>query len=216
MIIDEILKRQDALHGYFYCRQDSAGKNSFTGILRCLLSQLVLQDDVLLEHLYGESSALSEMTLGSPSVLKKLLTTCFKSSNLTYIVIDGLDECKQGEGRKAIAWLISIFEEIEKTNPGSLRILCSSQRDGVLDKSLSNASVVSLECQDHKQDIELYSQQWSSKIRQKFNLDVNLEKDIWTRVSTSADGKLLVPTTWALWGTDERYGQVCSSTQKSF
>jgi hypothetical protein len=182
------------LRGYFYCRQDDVGKNSFNGILRGLLSQLVQQDDVLLDHLYEECSTLSEATLGSTGVLKEFLNTCFKSSNLTFVVIDGLDECKEGEGEKAIVWLISIFEEIEKANPGSLRILCSSQRDGVLDKPLSSATIISLECHEHKQDIELYSRQWSSKIGQKFNLDDVLEKDICTRVSATADGKLLAPT----------------------
>jgi hypothetical protein len=127
-------------------------------------------------------------------MLKELLKMCLQSSKITFLVLDGLDECKKGEGEKAILWFTSLLEEINIANSGSIRLLCASQRDGVLDKALSKASIISLDTVEHQKDIELYTRQWSAKIQRKFNLDSELEQDIAMRVSQSAAGKLIFST----------------------
>ena len=102
--------------------------------LRGLLSQLAQQDDDLLSYVYERCSSLSENKLESSGPLKELLKACLKGSTVTCLVLDGLDECKRGEAEKAALWFTSMLKEAELADSGSIRLLCVSQRDGVLDK----------------------------------------------------------------------------------
>jgi hypothetical protein len=188
LIIEEVAKLQGISRGYFYCRHNDPEKNSFAGILRGLLAQLVQQDDDLLGYVYEKCSSISEAKLESSGVLKELMEISLGSSKITFIILDGLDECKKGEAEKAVLWFTSMLREWPTADSGSIHLLCVSQRDGALDKLLSNASTLSLENDEHQKDIESYARHWSSKIRQKFDITIDLENEIATRVARSAAG----------------------------
>ena len=147
------------------------------------------QDDDLLGYVYEKCSSTNESNLETSGVLKELVEMCLKSSKITFIILDGLDECKKGEAEKIVLWLTSLLEKESIADSGSIRLLCASQRDGTLDKVLSQASTFSLENHEHQKDIESYARQWSFKIRQKFDITVDLENDIATRVASLAAGK---------------------------
>jgi hypothetical protein len=188
-IIEEVAKLQGISRAYFYCRHNDPEKNTFTSVLRGLLAQLVQQDDDLLGYVYEKCSSISEANMESSGVLKELVGISLKSSKSTFVIVDGLDECKKGEAEKVVSWFTSMLREKPTADSGSIRLLFVSQRDGTLDKMLSKASTISLENDEHQKDIESYARYWSSKIRQKFNITIDQENDIATRVGRSAAGK---------------------------
>ena len=189
LIIEEVAKLQGISRGYFYCRHNDPEKNTFSGVLRGLLAQLVQQDDDLLSYVYERCSSISEASMESTGVLKELVGICLKSSKYTLVVLDGLDECKKGEAEKVVSWFTSMLRERSTVDSGILRLLCISQRDGTLDKMLCKVPTISMENDEHNKDIESYARHWSSKIRQKFNITIDQEMDVATRVARSAAGK---------------------------
>jgi hypothetical protein len=189
LIIEEIAKLRGVSRGYFYCRHNDPEKSTFSGVLRGLLAQLVQQDDDLLAYVYERCSSISEATMESTGVLKELVGISLKSSNFTFVVLDGLDECGNGEAEKIVSWFTSMLRERPTADSGTFRLLCISQRDGTLDKMLCRAPTISMENDEHKKDIESYARNWSSKIQQKFDITIDQGNDIATRVARQAKGK---------------------------
>jgi hypothetical protein len=189
LIIEEVAKLQGISQGYFYCRHNDPEKNTFSGVLRGLLAQLVQQDDDLLGYVYERCSSTSEANMESASVLKELVGISLKSSNFTFVILDGLDECKKGEAEKVVSWFTSMLPERPALDSGTFRLLCVSQRDGTLDKTLCRVPTISMENDEHQKDIESYARHWSSEIRQKFNITIDQEVDIAARVARSAAGR---------------------------
>jgi hypothetical protein len=88
-----------------------------------------------------------------------------------------------------VSWFTSMLRERPAVDTGTFRLLCVSQRNGTLDKMLCRVPTISMENDEHQKDIGSYARHWSSEIRQKFNITVDQENDITTRVTRSAAGK---------------------------
>ncbi len=133
----------------------------------------------------------SEVSLESPALLKELVETSLKSCTGVFILIHGIDECATGEEKKVTAWLLKVLQTINKDNPGSVRGLLISQRDAALERLLTSASVISPDTSEHQKDIEAYCLGWSSRIEEKFDVEMTSANQIAASVAMQADGTSL-------------------------
>lgn len=176
------------------------GKRTLTGLLLALLSQLIHQDDVLLDQTYERCLAVDHQKVRSSDIICDLASEILKSQRLCFVVLDGLDECVGDasanpveEQQQVIDWFeaLTIDSDLSesRTCKSFVRLLISGQRNGVLEQRLSLHPSIRLETVTaHTKDIELYATRRSAEIRQKFRISSEVERDLVNRVTSSAKG----------------------------
>ena len=175
--------------GFFYCKYSDNQKKSFTDVLRCVLVQLVQQNEELLPYVYDACCSSNEATINTPSLLKQLVETSLRICPNTCIIIDGIDECEETEEKKAIEWFLSILKNVTKDNAETMRLLFISQRDKVTENLLAQAETISLESKYHCEDIQRYARDWALRIQEKFRIPDVSARQIGSNVATQAQGK---------------------------
>lgn len=184
-IIDELSKHVSVPLGYFYCKHKVSGKNDFKAALRSLLAQFLRLDESLLSYVYDEYLVKDDTKINSTPVLEELLRLALTSQRLSFVVLDGLDECDQEEEEKIIDWFQSLAKPSDSKEQGTIRLLCIGQRDGIMDRMLSGAVNLSFDDDGHQQDIIEFSDELCRKIQRKFNVPLSdrekLSKDVTTR-----------------------------------
>ncbi|KAK3950192.1 hypothetical protein QBC32DRAFT_326366 [Pseudoneurospora amorphoporcata] len=185
-------KMPDMAITFFFFRHLQEDKHNLNGLLRAVLAQLLDRYPDLATTLEEEISKKDTLTLQKTDELKGLVGKAIEAFQVVFLVLDGLDECADGEAENTINWLVSLGN-------GSigckLRILCAGQRDGVSDRRLlSLPSTVSLSLDEeikHHEDIISYCKAWGKKIQRQFEAEHGLEQDIVARVSAGAKGMFL-------------------------
>jgi hypothetical protein len=187
LIIDYLQQHKPGPVLYFYCKHDQREKNTFSFILRGLLAQMVYKDSTLASHLYEIFSSKDQAQL--PSVLEKLAEIAFDSQTLSFVVLDGLDECRPREAEKALSWFLSRQQDDTHRDCGHVRLLCIGQRIDVLQSMLSSAADICLENASHQKDIERYVKEQACSIKEDFEISTQVETEIVTRVTNVAKSR---------------------------
>jgi hypothetical protein len=157
--------------GFFYCKYQQTHKSTTAAIARELLFQFLQRDPDLLPLLYDKLCRNGEGILDSPAAVKELSEVVFRSAGTAYLVIDGLDECDAAERKKTLLWLTSMAATVNSGgNRGGLRVLFISQDLSDIRRLLGKATVLTLNAQDTKHDINAYVTFWAGEVRQKFKL----------------------------------------------
>ncbi|RTE70730.1 hypothetical protein BHE90_014874 [Fusarium euwallaceae] len=188
---------------YFYFNYMQPDKRTLTGLLLSLLTQLIHQDDVLLEQTYQRCLTINQQTIQSSNAILDLASIALKSQRLCFVILDGLDECigdsstdPAKEQKQVIDWFDDLMtdsgsEEL-RTFECCIRLFISGQRNGVLEERLGSYPSIQLETTpSHTQDIESYAKQRSMAIRKKFNIRPEVERDLVNRVTSGAKGMFL-------------------------
>ncbi|KAH8722373.1 hypothetical protein GQ44DRAFT_687152 [Phaeosphaeriaceae sp. PMI808] len=144
-IIDSCKGLPHARVGFFYCRHTDEDRNAFASVARTIISQLMVNDDLLLELIYERAARCGETILStsitSKSLLKIVLQT-YSAAQKTYIIIDGLDEYNREDRKEIIFW----FKE--QNTHTDIETYCQmwhqriNQRFGPLDPNEQNISKV--------------------------------------------------------------------------
>ncbi|KAK5631888.1 hypothetical protein RRF57_007602 [Xylaria bambusicola] len=175
---------------YFYFNHMQPDKRTLTGLLLALLSQLIHQDDVLLEQTYQQCLAVDQQKLRSSDTIRDLASVIFKSQRLCFVILDGLDECvgdasanPAKEQRQVIDWfeVLTIDPDSKESHTckSCVRLFISGQRNGVLEQRLGSYPSIRLEtAAAHTKDIELYATRRSAEIREKFRISSEAERDL--------------------------------------
>lgn len=176
---------------YFYFKHGNAEKNSHESFLKAILTQLLDQDTTASQDFHEELSNQDKKKIGSRKSLESLTKKALEEYRVSFLVLDGLDECDQVHAKATVSWLLSLCDDDRYKGKTTLRMIFSSQRNGVLDKLLLNSyPEICLESSQHASDVEEYCVQYGSKIQQKFDLDRDLETKIVSLVTRGARGKL--------------------------
>ena len=169
---------------YFYCKHNQPGKTLFLDVLRALIVQCLHRDNALLQCLYDLCATTSQVK--SSTKVEELATVAFQSHAISFVILDGLDECKTEEVEMIIKWLTT--RQCNTNNSSSIRLLCVGQRTEVLERMLSSAGRVTLENIDHKNDVHSYITKRVREIGGEFDLSLQVEVDLIARVTKSAQG----------------------------
>ncbi|RYP43713.1 hypothetical protein DL768_009760 [Monosporascus sp. mg162] len=132
---------------YFYFDHMQPDKRTLTGLLLALLSQLIHQDDVLLEQSYQRCLAADQQKVHSSDTARDLVSVLLKSQRLCFVILDGLDECvgdpsanPAEEQEQVIDWFDVLTADPDSkeshTCKSCVRLFISGQRNGVLEKRL--------------------------------------------------------------------------------
>lgn len=167
-----------------------------------LLSQLIHQDDVLLQHTYKWCLEYKQQNI-QPSAIRDLASIALKSQKFCFVILDGLDECvgdplanPAEEQAQVIDWFNDLTTDPDleglPTHESSIRLFISGQRNGVLEKRLSSYPSIQLEtAKAHTQDIESYAEQRCEEIRKKFRISADENRDLVEKIASNAKGMFL-------------------------
>ncbi|KAI0897380.1 WD40 repeat-like protein [Annulohypoxylon nitens] len=195
-VIENLLeRRRSAVNkhcvAYFYFKHRQPGKCSYNDLLRAILEQLIDQDPDMSDHLFDEISVLEGTGPPSMKTLEKLVRAALESNHISYIVLDGLDECDEKVATKSVRWFLSLADG-QLSEPNSiLRVLFCGQRDGILDELLKQRPSISLEASSHVEDIGRHCRKKCEEIQKKFRTSLATKEDIISRVMNEAKGMFL-------------------------
>ncbi|KAF4467640.1 zinc finger protein [Fusarium albosuccineum] len=77
---------------YFYFKHTQSTKQSMVSLLLALLSQLITQDESLLDHVYQSYCMTDQQQLRSFDTVSDLAMKAIQSQSRCFIIVDGLDE----------------------------------------------------------------------------------------------------------------------------
>jgi len=185
--VEELAKVPKFKTIYFYCRHADRRRNSFVAVAAGLLAQLIWLNPHFLDYLYEKLSAKGVNVLSSEGA-KELLEVGVRSCPKMYIIIDGLDECKNGDQQTIITWFRNIIEKLPREFDGSLRCLFLSQEDKVSTKSLRDLPRLELRSEEHGRDIAAFVERLSRRAQERFKI-ADDERDLLTEeIKNGADG----------------------------
>jgi hypothetical protein len=152
------------------------------------LAQIFRKDETLVSWFCERFASYDRKRFESSKILEEIMEMAFNSQQISYVILDGLDECDPEEAEKALSWFLSHQNAVGSGN-GQIRLLCTGQRTDILQRALSSAASISLDNQKHhERDIEQYVEEEVIKIREKFNLDSMAQSQIVSRVTKTANG----------------------------
>ncbi|RYP59358.1 hypothetical protein DL769_008577 [Monosporascus sp. CRB-8-3] len=188
---------------YFFFNHQQAEKRDAISLYLSIVSQLIYQDEVVLDYVYEKCHLHDHHTLRSSNTIRDLATEAVRYQRICYLILDGLDECvgtsaasPDTEQGKVLDWLgklTSTGEDPQASTGGELlRIFISGQRNGVLDQWLSSYPSIQLDrMQAHYKSIESYTRFKTAKIGKKFKLSEEDIIQIISKVTGQAEGMFL-------------------------
>ena len=174
---------------YFYCKHADVQRNSYVGLVKSMLLQLIPQNRGILSYLYEKSSSSGESCLQSHTLAKELLRTTLESAGYCFLIIDGLDECEREEKRMIVSSFKTMIDSSAESEPGKLRCLFISQDDGDVRKLLLSVPEIRMRPEDSKADIGFYISHKALDIQGKFNITDQKRDEISCKVQDRAEGK---------------------------
>ena len=175
---------------HFYCKTGDKERDNFDSIGRAFLAQLLKANkDNLLQYYYDAFSNSSEAVLNDLIVIDNLLSVAMKNCENVYVVLDGIDECSRNERKKISDWFRGLVLNLPTSKPDRIRCLFVSQDDGFARKDFAGLTMLKIQKENVKADIDEYSSVWAEKIQSKFEISDDVRLGIITKISTAADGK---------------------------
>jgi len=175
---------------YFYFKHHQRNKGSLLSMLLALLAQLVAQDENLLDHVYQACRSAEPQQFRSLNEVSRHVSMALQSQSQSFVIIDGLDECT--EASRVLDWFESIMSTQDNTlgdTAFNMRLFISGQRDGILESQMPHYTRIDLETSSgHDQDIEAFAEIMATKIRERFSLNPEIQRDIAVRVTSKAGG----------------------------
>ncbi|KAH7022148.1 hypothetical protein EDB80DRAFT_694105 [Ilyonectria destructans] len=166
--VQGLVNKDQVRLAYFYCKGTNDTRNNFVAVARGLLSQLVKGDQDLLLQLYEKGNLQSgEAILRDTSMAKELLDVALDSDKTTYIIIDGIDECRREERKEICSWFSERVNKLGKDDHGNIRCLFVSQEDGIAKKDLVMVPAIKILPTHVHKDIRRYVDSWRDKIELK-------------------------------------------------
>jgi len=127
--------------------------------------------------------------LTSTTLAEQLLKYYFEMMSKQFIIIDGLDECNQGQRKLLLTFFNTMVDRCDEREPGKLRVLFISQAFPDIEKALLKAETLKLTEEDNKKDIKSYIEDWSKKIREFYGLTAEQAKFIVDSTMIRSRGK---------------------------
>ena len=225
MLVEELKKRQKQArpsHGippdsniyYFYCHEDDEQNRTCLGVLKGILMQMVERVDYVLPLCEEKLSDAGGESLSSVEVAQSLVETFIEYGPRQYIVIDGLDECANGEARQIADFFMGQVSKCDNhVAQGQLRVLFMSQTMRELRRHLpEDDASISLKPGGNAADIRAYVHsrinEFSDVGECGFNLTEIERLNIENVVCQQSKGERVAPCEPVQIGTD-KVSQIC-------
>lgn len=166
-------------------------KNNHKSFLRAVLSQLINQDVMMSQEFSEELLSHSDERIQAEDTLELLTKRALEEYGVSFLIVDGLDECSEGQAESTVKWLLSLVNGDESLSKTRLRIILSAQRTGLLDYNALIRNSIRLESSKHKTDVEQYCCKYAKRFGERFAMTKGLENSIVSLVTEGADGKYM-------------------------
>lgn len=199
---------------YFYCQEEDSESNTYLGILRGILHQLVESakvpndDEPSEQNIANNNLAILPLcedkmtnsggsTLTNPDVAQSLIEVFFENNLRQYVVIDGLDECKATEITQAVVFFTKAVNVFDDLNQGQLRVMFMTQSSKEVRRCMEKnglsptSGVVELNAKENMEDIRRYVRRmlgWRDEQANPFNLTEREIQEIEDKISTTSEG----------------------------
>ncbi|KAL4942968.1 hypothetical protein BDV06DRAFT_221659 [Aspergillus oleicola] len=169
---------------FLYCSYERQDNQSCEDLLRSLLSQLTLEQEVLpprIRHLYDWH----HQGRGRPSKqeIVKELHSAVNDYSTVFVLIDALDECKDDTTRRS---LLAEMAQLQQTS--DIRLMLTS-RPSI---SMNHNNAIELPIQAMDQDVHQYLTAQLGCLSRIVERDELLQQEIQTRISQAANGNFLL------------------------
>lgn len=132
----------------------------------------------------------NETTLESEIVAKEMIEIALKSCEKTYLVIDGVDECRRDDRQIIASFFREIIENLPITERVSIRCLFVSQDDGAFQKYFRDLPTIKI-VDENREDLKSFALFWHQRIEEKFGDLKSKNYNISNIISARAQGKLM-------------------------
>ncbi|RSL99877.1 hypothetical protein CDV31_012011 [Fusarium ambrosium] len=191
LVVDElesIRKRgeipEDSKTYYFYCQEEDVELQTYLGILKGILHQMVKQDDYIVPLCHDKMTQGGCDHLSNADTAKSLIETIVQYNPRQYIIIDGLDECKPIEIRQTAEFFTKLVDTCNNTNQerGQLRLMFMSQdlpeiKNYITEEDAEDA-IIALKSTDNAEDIRAFVKKKLLDFRRSGeSLGFNLEEE---------------------------------------
>lgn len=169
VVIDEIQSRAAVDRAFFYCKDSDTERNSYTQILRALLSQFVSQTRDLVPYYYDEAFQSGEVSLKSKKLSEKLVGFALQNLRKGFVVIDGVDECPPSDRKALLDKLLQLVNRCDVIYPGKVRFMVLSRDEPDIKRLLAGCETVKITSHDTLEDINSYIKYQASRLESKFS-----------------------------------------------
>ncbi|KAJ5809175.1 uncharacterized protein N7503_001393 [Penicillium pulvis] len=177
---------------FFYCKHDDPEHDNFLSLARGILAQILHQDKDLLTYFYEERSKSKEAVLSVPDQVRRLLALAFQRCKNTYIILDGLDECKRDDRKEIVQWFIRLVEKLPVNESSRIRCLFTSRDDGPGRKDFDGMFSLSIRQEDMREDLQHYCHFQAEKLKTKLWLSLDRTQEISETVFKRAGAMFLL------------------------
>jgi hypothetical protein len=122
--------------------------------------------------------------------VRDLLETLLRSPGITYIILDGLDECESTDQRHVLSELQNLLRPDVRTKDEKLKVLICSRETKEISRKLNQARQIFLsdEQQEMSRDICKFTKSSLAELSDRFSTEIINE--VSGEVVKKADGKL--------------------------
>jgi hypothetical protein len=167
VVVDEARANLDAPVVFFYCKHKQTNRNSFLGVAKSLLVQMLTQKPEILPHLFEKAALDIRPLISSSQTAQELLKIGFTLYEKLFIVLDGLDECEKADRDEIATWFQETIDTFTTTKSCFVKCLFVSQRDGIAFENFQYLQAVHIEKQNQN-DLREYASVCHSMIERKF------------------------------------------------
>jgi hypothetical protein len=178
---------------YFYCKYSEEQRQTYSSIMTSLLRQSysILPSPNIVDRAYNDhlSKGFSQGQIAPSEASSLLLKTLQIMDRVTYLLIDGLDEC-ESESRLQILKFLHLVTGLEHTQ---VQVFVASRDNDDITLRLENRPNIYIKPEDNRSDILAFinseiNQAVSSKRLLRGKVDHQLSKHIKERLEAGSEG----------------------------
>ncbi|KAJ2988150.1 hypothetical protein NUW58_g4128 [Xylaria curta] len=169
VVVDHLRLIPDAAVAYFYCKYGNESRDSFIGLARAILTQLLHQRPSLTPYLFEKASTSGDALLNSTTTARDMIQTVLSSCNKTYIVIDGIDECGRIHRDEIVEVFRTAVENLPAEVIGSVRCLFVSQDDDNARRNFRDLPAIKI-TNESQGDLKDFAEKRHLALEDKFGL----------------------------------------------
>ncbi|TGJ85994.1 hypothetical protein E0Z10_g2737 [Xylaria hypoxylon] len=144
VVVDHLQLIPGAAVAYFYCKYGDESRASFIGIARAVLAQLLSQRPHLTSYFFEKATTSGRVLLDSTTTAREMIKAVLSSCENTYIVIDGVDECKRNDRDEIVDVFRRAIQDLPIEVPGIARCLFVSQDDDNARRNFCDLSTIKI------------------------------------------------------------------------
>ena len=191
-IVQHLRQRHSRVLHYF-CNERYEETRLTVKTLSCLLYQMLLLDDELLNVLAPFHDKATQKRLNCLETAKEMFKASLTPFKPAFVVIDALDECVDRKD------LVQILKNVSDIVPDGWKIVATSRDEIDIRRNFSvdgKFSELQIREQDISDDVQLFVQglvSESSELSSKLEEHADLKREIVRRLTTAAQGMFLLP-----------------------